>query len=216
MLKRFVLSALALLGFHSIAAAQTVQMPIDPQTVAVVITTSMGEITVEVDVERAPITANNFLKYADDKRFDGTVFYRAMQLNWGEPPNGMIQGGTQNDPKRILPPIQHEPTNETGLSHLRGAISMARWDPGTATGDFTIMLSTQKGMDAQPDSDDESLKPGYAAFGYVTKGMDVVESIFNAPIDPDKGEGWMKGQLLADPVTIITVRRAKVPAEMAE
>ena len=186
------------------AAAQDAE----PQhaTAQVVIETNMGDITLALESERAPVTTRNFLRYAAEDRFDGTVFYRAMRLDWGEQPNGLIQGGTQMHPDRILEPIAHEPTSETGLQHVAGTISMARYDPGTATGDFSIMLSDQPSLDAQPNSDNPDLKPGFAAFGHVTGGMDVVRAIFDAPIDPEKGEGIMKGQMLAEPVEIIDVR----------
>ena len=180
-----------------------------PETTLVVIETTMGEITVALETERAPITAANFLRYADEDRFDGTVFYRAMHLDWGEPPNGLLQGGTQNDPERILDGIAHEPTNETGLSHTNGALSMARLDPGTANGDFSIMIKDQTGLDAFPGNEDPNLAAGYAVFGYVVDGMDVVLAIHDSPRDPDKGEGWMKGQMLADPVEIVDVRRVE-------
>src|SRR5690606_18705780 len=77
------------------------------ETVPVILTTSMGSITIAVEVERAPITAANFLRYVDQKRLDGTQFYRAFTFE-DFPDVGMIQGGTQNDPKRILKPVHHE------------------------------------------------------------------------------------------------------------
>jgi peptidyl-prolyl cis-trans isomerase A (cyclophilin A) len=208
MLKRF--TPLLALVCSPLAAQET--LPPDSEveayeTTLVVLETTMGEITVALETERAPITAGNFLRYAEEDRFDGTLFYRAMHLDWGEPPNGLLQGGTQNNPERILEGIAHEPTNETGLSHTNGALSMARLDPGTATGDFSIMIKDQTGLDAQPDSDDPNLKAGYAVFGYVVDGMDVVHAIHASPRDPEKGEGWMKGQMLAEPVTIVDVRR---------
>lgn len=167
----------------------------------------MGEITISLETERAPITAANFLKYVDEGRFDGIVFYRAMQLDWGEQPNGLVQAGAQYDPKRVLPPVAHERTTETGVLHLRGALSMARNEPGTATGDFSIMLQDQPGMNADPENSDPNWQEGYAAFGYVTAGMEIVEAIHAAPTDPDKGEGWMKGQMLTEPVVIVKARR---------
>ena len=187
----------------------------DYETQMVLIETSMGDITVSLETERAPITAGNFLRYVDEDRFDGTKFYRAMHLDYGEPPNGLLQGGTQMHPDRVLDPIAHEPTSETGLSHTNGALSMARYAPGSATGDFSIMIKDQTGLDANPASPDPSLQAGFAVFGHVVDGMDVVHAIHAAPIDPDKGEGWMKGQLLADPVEIIVMRRigdASAPA----
>lgn len=178
------------------------------ETVDVVLETEMGTITIALETQRAPITAGNFLRYVDEDRLDGTVFYRAMSLDWGEQPNGLIQGGTQWDPDRVLPGIPHEPTTVTGLSHTRGALSMAMGEPGTANGDFSIMLGDQTGLDANPEAEEPVWQNGYAVFGYVTEGMEVVQAIHAAPVDPDKGEGWMKGQMLAEPVTIITARRA--------
>ncbi|OYX60784.1 MAG: peptidylprolyl isomerase [Novosphingobium sp. 32-60-15] len=178
-----------------------------PDKVRIALTTDLGPIVVEVDVKRAPASATNFVRYAETKRFDGTVFYRAMHLKWGEQPNGLIQAGTRNDPKRNLPPVPHEPTNITGISHKAGTLSMARYAPGTATGDFSIMVSDQPGLDAQPDSADPEAKAGYAAFGQVIEGMDVVKAIFAAPISETEGEGFMRGQMLAQPVKIITARR---------
>jgi peptidyl-prolyl cis-trans isomerase A (cyclophilin A) len=202
MLHRFVFFLAALL-LPAAAAAQV--------TTNVVIETELGEIVVALETERAPVTAANFLRYADEKRFDGIVFYRVMRLDWGEQPNGLVQAGTQWDPDRILPPIAHEPTNVTSVKHVAGAISMARLEPGTATGDFSILVSPQPGLDADPSAEDPELRAGYAAFGRVVEGMDVVRAIFAAPLDPEKGEGWMKGEMIAEPVKIISVRRAQAP-----
>ena len=179
------------------------------ETADIVLETTLGDITIALETERAPLTAANFLRYVDEDRFDGTVFYRAMILDWGEQPNGLVQGGTQNDPKRILDPVPHEPTTLTGLTHSQGALSMAMGDPGTATGDFSIQLQDNPGMDANPDATDPVWQNGYAVFGYVTEGMDVVRAIHAAPVDPDTGAGWMKGQMLAEPVVIVEARRAE-------
>ena len=178
-----------------------------PDKVRITLTTELGPILVEVDVKRAPASATNFVRYAETKRFDGTVFYRAMHLKWGDQPNGLIQAGTRNDPKRNLPPVPHESTDRTGISHKAGTLSMARYAPGTATGDFSIMVSDQPGLDAQADSADPEAKAGYAAFGQVIEGMDVIKAIFAAPISETEGEGFMRGQMLAKPVKIITARR---------
>ncbi|WP_342773173.1 peptidylprolyl isomerase [Alteraurantiacibacter aquimixticola] len=183
MLKRFALAA-PLFFALPLAAQEVVEEPEHApewETTLVVIETSMGDITVALETERAPVTAANFLRYADEDRFDGTVFYRAMPLAWGEQPNGLIQGGTQNHPDRILDPIAHEPTSETGVLHERGTLSMARFDPGTATGDFSIMLQKQIGMDADLDNEDPQFHDGFAAFGHVVEGMEVVEAIHAAP-----------------------------------
>ena len=179
---------------------------VEYETTDVVLATTMGDIVIALEMERAPITAANFLRYVEEDRFDGTVFYRAMPINWGQQPNGLIQGGTQWDPARILDGIAHEPTSITGLSHTRGALSMAMGEPGTANGDFSIMVGNQTGLDANPSSDNPVWQNGYAVFGYVIEGMDVVEAIHAAPTDPNLGEGFMVGQMLAEPVEIIEAR----------
>lgn len=210
MIRRFALAAAALLVTSPVFAQSEPEVQSrEYATQLVLIETTMGDITVSIETERAPITAANFLRYVDEDRFDGTHFYRAMHLDWGEPPNGLLQGGTQMDPDRVLDPIAHEPTSQTGLSHTNGALSMARYDPGTSTGDFSIMIKDQTGLDADPTSSDPNLQLGFAVFGYVVDGMDVVQAIHALPPDPEKGEGWMKGQLLAEPVEIVDMRRVE-------
>jgi peptidyl-prolyl cis-trans isomerase A (cyclophilin A) len=199
-------AAAALFAFATPLAAQDQAAPA-PRTVEVELQTTEGDILVALEVERAPITAGNFLRYVDQHRLDGTVFYRAMVLDWGDQPNGIVQAGTQYDPDRVLPPIAHEPTSVTGLSHVRGALSMARNEPGSATGDFSILLQDLTNMDADPTNEDPQFHDGYAVFGQVIGGMEVVERIHAAPRDPDKGEGWMKGEMLAQPVVIVRAVR---------
>ncbi|WCT77845.1 peptidylprolyl isomerase [Novosphingobium humi] len=181
----------------------------DTETVAM--TTELGTITLELDGKHAPISTANFMRYVDNKRFDGIVFYRAMHLKWGEQPNGLIQAGTRGDPRKTFPPIAHEPTSQTGILHKAGAISLARLAPGTATGDFSILLSDIDGLDANPQSGDPEVQAGYAAFGHVVSGMDVVRKIWDQPVDPNAGEGAMKGEMLAQPVKVISVRRVVAP-----
>lgn len=208
MIRRFALAAAALLVTSPVFARSEPEVESrEYRTQLVLIKTTMGDITASIETERAPVTAANFLRYVDEDRFDGTHFYRAMHLDWGEPPNGLLQGGTQMDPDRVLDPIAHEPTSQTGLSHTNSALSMARYDPGTATGDFSIMIKDQTSLDADPTSSDPNRQLGFAVFGYVVDGMDVVQAIHALPPDPEKGEGWMKGQLLAEPVEIVDVRR---------
>lgn len=176
-----------------------------PAAVRVVLETSAGTILVETD-PRAPITAANFLRYVDEGRFDGTDFYRGMELGAG---TGVVQGGTANAPDRILPPIAHEPTSQTGLRHVDGALSMARFDPGTADGDFFIIVGALPGFDAGRAAPDD---PGFAVFGRVIEGMEVVRAILAAPKSPTEGEGFMRGQMLDPRVRIVSARRAP-PAE---
>ncbi len=176
-----------------------------PATVRVNLQTSEGPITLELEKERAPVTTANFLRYVDQKRFDGATFYRAMKLT-PEGDFGLIQGGAKGDPKRVLPPIAHEPTTKTGLSHTDGAISMARGAPGSATGDFFITIGELKALDADPSKPGDN--QGFAVFGHVVEGMDVVRRIMSAPTSPTAGEGAMKGQMIAAPIRILTARRA--------
>jgi peptidyl-prolyl cis-trans isomerase A (cyclophilin A) len=129
-----------------------------------------------------------------------------MHLAWGDQPNGLLQGG-QRDPRRLFPPIAHEPTSQTGLSHTAGAISMARNAPGTATADFSIMLSDLTSLDANPASSDPEAQAGYAVFGKVAAGMDVVRKIWDSPISQTLGEGAMRGQMLEAPIKVLTARR---------
>ena len=180
-------------------------------TVRVALVTEMGPIELELDHKRAPITTENFVRYVDLKKFDGITFYRSMRLPWGEQPNGLIQGGLQGHPLKILKPITHEPTSLTGISHKAGTISMARYAPGTATADWSILLSDLPSLDADPKATEPDAQAGFAAFGHVTAGMDVVRKIWDAPLSPTKGEGPLKGQLLEPPVKILSARRIADP-----
>lgn len=173
-----------------------------PATQKVALDTSFGRIVLELETERAPITARNFLRYADQKRLDGIAFYRTVKV---ADKFGFIQFGIDNDPKRILPPIKHEPTTLTGVKHVNGAISTARLAPGTARGEFTISVGDQPSLDADPTKPGDNL--GYAAFGKVVEGMDVVWKILDAPTSPTAGEGVMKGQMLSPKVRILKVTR---------
>jgi len=179
-----------------------------PATVRVALQTSEGPIVLELEKERAPVTTANFLRYVDQKRLDGATFYRAMKLT-PEGDFGLIQGGAKGDPKRVLPPIAHEPTTKTGLAHTDGAISMARGAPGSASGDFFISVGALSSLDANPSQPGDNL--GFAVFGRVVEGMDVVRRIMGLPTSPTAGEGAMKGQMLAAPVRIASARRAPAP-----
>lgn len=172
-----------------------------PADVRVALDTAAGRIVIAVHADKAPVTAANFLAYVDQKRLDGTVFYRGV----GAADYGFVQGGAQNDPKRIRPPIKHEPTSQTGLTHDDGALSMARYAPGSATGDFFIVLGKMPAMDAQPDAPGDN--QGFAVFAHVVDGLDVVKTILAAPKSATAGEGVMKGQMLEAPVKILTARR---------
>lgn len=176
-----------------------------PATLKVTLTTSQGPIVLELEKERAPLTTANFLRYVDQKRLDGAAFYRAAKAP-NAPEYGLVQFGTSNDPKRTLPPVVHEPTSQTGLTHSSGTISLARNAPGTGAGDFFILVGDTPSLDANPAQSGDN--QGFAAFGHVVEGMDLVKRILAAPTDPNKGEGVMKGQFLAAPVVITTARRS--------
>jgi peptidyl-prolyl cis-trans isomerase A (cyclophilin A) len=176
--------------------------PPQPATVPVVMHTTMGDIHLALEVERAPVTAGNFLHYVDTRRFDGITFYRAMKVT-EDGKYGLVQGGLQGNRKKLFKPIAHESPLATGLSHVDGAISMAREAPGTADADFFIVIGDLTTMDGKADGSD----PGYAVFGRVTAGMDVVHAILELPRSEDAHNPVMKGQMLAQPVKILTVRR---------
>ena len=186
-----------LLGVAAPALAQ-------PQgEVRVQLRTSEGDIVIALDMARAPVSAGNFLRYVEAGRLDGSEFYRAMHTASDA---GLVQGGVR-DPRKLFPPITHEPTSQTGLSHVDGAISVPRLAPGTARGDFTIMVGNQPYLDAGPGSGGDGL--GYAVFGRVAEGMDVVRKILAAPTSPTEGEGVMRGQMLQPRVRILTARRLR-------
>ena len=201
--------AVFLLSFLAVPAlAQNAPAPAPtPALPRVALTTSAGTITVEVDNVHAPITGGNFLKYVDQKRLDGVVFYRVVKV---QDHYGFVQFGVQNAPARVLPPIKHEPTTLTGIRHLDFTLSSPRGAPGTAKGDFTIMLGDQTAsMDADPSKPGDNL--GYAAFAHVVEGQDVVLKIFDAPVSPDVTiHGAFKGEVPVAPVKILSARRVKL------
>lgn len=204
---RALVLAAALLAAPA-ASAQTTSVPtpapspapaaVPADLVRVTITTSEGPIVVALDRTHAPKTVANFLRYVDAKRLDGTVFYRAMKLWDGA---GLVQFGLRNDPRKLFPPVAHEPTSQTGLSHTDGAISMAMGKPGTAAGDFFIIVGDVHTLDAT------ATDPGFAAFGKVVEGMDLVRRILQTPTSPTMGEGVMKGQMLDPTIKVLSVRR---------
>jgi peptidyl-prolyl cis-trans isomerase A (cyclophilin A) len=168
----------------------------------ILIKTDLGDITVEIFEQKAPITASNFLKYVDEGRFKGACFYRVVRMD-NQPRNKIkievIQGGLRyTRRKRILTPIEHETTQKTGVLHLDGTISMARNKPGSAASEFFICIGDQPELDfggrRNPDGQ------GFAAFGKVVMGMDVVKKIHQLPDD---------GQMLTSRVAIHDVSRLK-------
>lgn len=172
-----------------------------PDVVRVRLETAEGPITLDLDAKRAPITSRNFVRYVEAGRFDGTTFYRAARSK-GDEKEGFIQGGIRRSYRRMFPPIAHEPTSKTGLRHEAGTISMAYREPGYAMGDFFIITKAMPAMDAKGD------EPGFAAFGKVVDGMGTVRKILAAPTDAG-GSGAMKGQMITEPVKIVSARRVE-------
>ncbi|NPA37749.1 MAG: peptidylprolyl isomerase [Chlorobi bacterium] len=149
----------------------------------VVMETPYGDIVIEIYEDKAPVTASNFMRYVDEDRFKDAVFYRVVTPD-NQPDNDVkievIQGGLFDDNHPdALPPITHETTQETGINHLDGTISMARNEPGTASSEFFICVGDQPELDfggrRNPDGQ------GFAAFGRVVEGMDVVKKIQHLP-----------------------------------
>ena len=186
---RLLLAGLLALTFSAAAAAEN---PV------VLIKTEKGDITVEVDLVKAPVTAANFLRYVDGKLYDGSVFHRTVTLA-NQPKDAVrievIQGG-QLAEEIEFPPIAHETTATTGLKHLDGTISMARGMPGSATSSFFFCINAQPELDfggkRNPDGQ------GFAAFGQLVGGMDVVKAIHVLPTE---------GETLKPPIKIISVLR---------
>lgn len=172
------------------------------ETIDILFETEFGRITLELYPKRAPLTVANFLAYVDENRFIGARFYRVVHLD-NQPNNDVkievIQGGLkEDDHPHSLPPIAHETTAETGILHKHGAISMARNEPGTASSEFFICINDQPALDfggrRNPDGQ------GFAAFGRVLEGMDIVAKIQSQPAE---------GQYLTKDVNIIKIGRLK-------
>jgi len=169
----------------------------------VALDTTAGRFVIEADIVHAPISAGNFLKYVDGKRLDGVTFYRAVKVG---DHFGFVQFGPDGDPKRILPPIKHEPTTQTGIRHTDFTVSIARLAPGSARGEFTISIGDQPSFDADPSKPGDNL--GYAAFGHVVDGKDAILTVFNAPVSPTATmRGAFEGEVPVNRVTILRARR---------
>jgi peptidyl-prolyl cis-trans isomerase A (cyclophilin A) len=191
---RILLAALAL-SASSIASAQA-PAAAKEDLVRVALDTDKGRIVLALDQGRAPVTTANFLAYVDKGFFNGESFYRAFKYGAG----GIVQGGVRSG-GRQLPPIAHEPTSLTGLSNKAWTIAMANAGPGTTRSDFFIMTTDIPAFDAK------GADIGFAAFGRVVEGQEVVKAILAAPVSPTKGEGAMRGQMLEPAVKIVKAER---------
>jgi peptidyl-prolyl cis-trans isomerase A (cyclophilin A) len=175
----------------------------------VALATNAGTIVIRLEDKRAPVTTANFLRYVDSKRMDGFTFYRTTR-SWG-PDSRLVQAGNRGDPRKNYPPIAHEPTTLTGLTHCKGAIAMARLAPGDATTDFFLLLSDIPGFDADPKQPGDNA--GFAVFGEIVAGAEVAEQIYAAPTSETAGDGPMKGQMIVAPFKIVSARRVAAPAD---
>ena len=172
----------------------------------VLMTTSEGEIEIELYLDGAPITAANFLRLVEGGYMNGSTFYRTVTYanDNGSPRIEVIQGGP-NQGDGPFPPIAHETTEQTGILHTDGAISMSRGGVGTASTEFFICIRDQPGLDyGQPRNADMQ---GFAAFGKVVRGMDVVRAINNSPTDETSYSEYTRGQQISEPVVIESVVR---------
>ncbi|MEI9998642.1 MAG: peptidylprolyl isomerase [Verrucomicrobiota bacterium] len=175
--------------------------PAQAKDPVVVMKTSEGDIEITLDPTHAPISVKNFLSYVDKKFYDGTIFHRVI-------PNFVDQGGgitADMQEKPTDPPIKNEASN--GLHNARGTISMARTsDPDSATSQFFLNLVDNTASGKLPNGDPaNNLDPGgvspdgYAVFGHITKGLDVMDKIAAVPTGP--------GDVPTKPIVIISVRR---------
>ena len=161
-----------LLTFLMVSCIHETVIPISMET-------ELGSIQMVLYPDRAPITVSNFLKYVDENRYKDFHFYRVVHME-NQPDNDVkievIQGGLGFDKHPMeLPTILHETTDKTGIRHLNGTLSMARLEPGTASSEIFICINDQPELDfggkRNPDGQ------GFAAFGKVISGMDVVRKI---------------------------------------
>ena len=176
------------------------------RTVTAVIATEAGNITVELYPDRAPLTVANFIAHAEAGHFVGGRFYRTVRADNDRPEAriDVIQGGVDFDGLPGAEPIAHERTDATGLTHRRGAISMARDEPGTASTEFFIVINDSLILDAGPDGRHPDGE-GFAVFGYVTDGMEVAEAIWSAPTGGADAPDGYTAQWLDPAVRILSI-----------
>ncbi len=204
---KFLLNGILLLAFgffsHTAMAVNDSQNNI----IEVVIETDKGNIELELYRHKAPITVENFLQNIKAGIYEGGRFYRASRPDNNQNTKRkiltLIQGG-KNEQKQGRSAISHETTFQSGLSHLNGVISMARLDPGTATSEFFICIGDNSGLDYGSDRYEEGKRQGYAAFGRVISGMDVVTTIQQQPTGNKAKDDtdWFGQQLINDTVVI--------------
>jgi peptidyl-prolyl cis-trans isomerase A (cyclophilin A) len=175
----------------------------------VVFETQLGEIEVEVHLDKAPISGADFLMHVDEGLYDQQGFYRVVRAE--NDPRGMgmslIQGGILSQ-EIDTPPIAHELTTDTGLSNTRGVISIARDAPGTGSaGYFFISIGDNSFLDTGGERNPDGA--GYATFGTIVRGLNVVEAIQARDASGDSPDPVTDNQYLTDPVIITRAYRVK-------
>jgi len=176
-------------------------------TVLVVIETSRGNITLELYPEAAPLTVSNFLAHVEAGHFNDTQFYRTVRPDNDRPEAriDVIQGGVDFDGLPEASPIAHERTDETRLTHRRGAISMARDEPGSATTEYFIVINDSFILDAGPHGRHPDGE-GFAVFGYVVDGIEVAEDIWQSPVSDDGAPDGFETQWLTPAIEVMRIR----------
>ncbi|MBT8084015.1 MAG: peptidylprolyl isomerase [Woeseia sp.] len=185
----------------SLAAANAADGPVQ-----VHMQTTAGAIVVELYPDKAPQTVANFLRYVDGGHYNGASFYRTVTFenDNGKPWIEVVQGGLDTSSPPFAP-IAHESTAKTGLRHENGTISMGRDGVGTASSEFFICVGPQPALNhgAMRNEDGQ----GFSAFGKVIAGMDTVRRIHGSEADGEAESDYFAGQILSEPVSIISVRR---------
>ena len=197
-------SVVAAAGAAGALAAGRALAQAGPAKPRVELKTGMGVIVAELEADKAPITCANFLRYAQPGHHDGAHFFRASRTE-GAPTTGLIEGRLLTNTAKLLPPIKHESTTQTGLKHLDGTLSMARGALDSARIDFFVCIGPAPYLDADPTQPGDNL--GYAAFGQVVEGMDVVRAILALPTPGKATNPDMQGQILDPPVAILGMRK---------
>jgi peptidyl-prolyl cis-trans isomerase A (cyclophilin A) len=203
---RLQLSILALSLFSFVQPSSAADTSPQPGT-RVLLDTEAGAIEVEVFIDRAPLSACDFLAYVDAGLYEGAAFYRVVRYDndRGTPKIEVVQGGLLDETKQ-RPPVAHETTQMTGLKHVDGALSLARGAVGTGgAGAFFIVIGDQPGLDygAKRNADGQ----GFAVFGKVIRGMDVVRRVHGMPADASSDDAYTKGQMLTRPVRFLKATR---------
>ena len=163
-------------------------------------TSEIGTMTIELLPNYAPITVKTFVRDIDEGRYNNFTFYRVVNMknqNSDSVKIEVIKGGLGfNQHPDVLPPISHESTNKTDLKHLNGTISMARNEPGSANSEIFICINDQPELDYNGSRNSDGF--GFAAFGMVKYGMDIVKKIQQSPSD---------GQMLNKPIRVKSIKR---------